>query len=41
METDVFMSSVDQGNGILEHITFKKGLLITKHAIPFPFTNIH
>ncbi len=39
METNAFMSNVDQGSGILEHITFKKGLLITKHVVDFAFTN--
>jgi hypothetical protein len=39
METNALMSNVDQGNGILEPITFKKGLLITKDVVHFTFTN--
>jgi hypothetical protein len=35
---DAFMSSVDQGNEIFEHITLKREPLITKHVVHIPFT---
>jgi hypothetical protein len=40
-ETNVFMNNVDQGNEIIEHITFKKGLLVTKHVVHIPFIDLH
>jgi len=41
MEIDALMSSVDQGSEIIEHITFKRGLHITKHVVHIHFTNLH
>jgi hypothetical protein len=35
---NAFMSTIDQGNEIVEHITFKRGLLVIEHAIHIPFT---
>ncbi len=35
------MGSVDQSFEISEHITLKRGLAITKHAIHIPFIDLH
>jgi hypothetical protein len=32
------MNIIDQGSEIVEHITFKRGLPIIKHALNIPFT---
>ncbi len=41
MQTSAIMSNVDQSFEINEHITFKRRLTITKHALHIPFTNLH
>ncbi len=41
MEIDAFTNSVGQGNEIIEHITFKKGLPIIEHMVHIFFTNLH
>ncbi len=40
MEIDVLMSNVE-GNEIIEHITFKRGLHIIEHVVRIPSTNLH
>jgi hypothetical protein len=41
MEIDAFMNSVGQGNEIIEHITFKRGLPIIEHVVHILFINLH
>jgi hypothetical protein len=41
MEIDVLMSNVDQGNEIIEQITFKRGLHVIEHVVHIPFTDLH
>ncbi len=41
MQINVIMGNVDQSFEISEHITLQRGLTITKHAVHFPFTNLH
>jgi hypothetical protein len=40
-ETNVFMSNVPQCSEIIEHITFKKGLPVTKHVVHIPLTYLY
>jgi hypothetical protein len=37
---DALMSSVDQNNEIIEHITLKRGPFITKHVVHIPPSHI-
>jgi hypothetical protein len=41
MEIDAIMNNVGQGNEIIEHITFKRGLPIIEHVVHILFTNLH
>jgi len=37
MEIDAFMNSVGQGNEIIEHIIFKRGLPLIEHVVHILF----
>jgi len=41
MEIDAFMNIVDQSNEIIEHITFKRGLVVIEHLVHISFTYLH
>ncbi len=41
MEINVFISNVDQDSEIIEHITFKRRLLVIEHVAHIPFTYLH
>ncbi len=41
MEIDALMNSVGQGNEIIEHIIFKRGLRIIEHVIHMLFIDFH
>jgi hypothetical protein len=38
---NAFTSNVDQGNGIVDHITFKRKLPTIKHVVHIPFIDLH
>ncbi len=41
MEIDALMNSIGQGNEIIEHIIFKRGLLAIKHVVHILFIDLH
>jgi hypothetical protein len=41
MEINALMNTIDQSSEIIQHITFKRGLIIIEHVVHIPFTNLH
>jgi hypothetical protein len=41
MEINALMNTIDQSSEIIQHITFKRGLIIIQQVVHTPFIDLH